>query len=599
MVNTYRSLSAFVAVCIVCLSAHGQGPGSTTRLNIPKEVAALNFLTKYLCILEDLGGRGVSIVRRELTDNVNLSGLSAKSGTLFTGLIEACTEAENALKDVRYVTEDGREKTGEALANETGAADGKSVAMGDPMPLIFGAVRTLRSTRQSNKEKHPELAAAVRIFRERLLELQSEVNVRRAVLAAEHQIGRSRFLTKQLYTTFRDALLDRDIKRRKAALSSVVEACPGFREAHYVLSDCHYEMKDAAGAERILKALCTRESLTVRRDAFLGNVYDDLCYFAAARKAFREAVRLGTKSIQHAPARANAYENRAVAYMHLDEGTKALEDANRARELQPHRAWTCWVSCKIAAKCFRDREAALDHLAEATKRGFNRFELVSKFASLSDALKTNRARYIMTPQLWGGYVPGYFNDDIVIENRGTYALQNVRLTLTVRYRKGEEEKVARGKQEYAQIAAGQKVTFVDFFSMPQSSRCRIELVFTSTQNPAAVTRTTVYNYLDKKLVRTYSSHLNNIAWDVVKSKDEAKYGDALEWSWKSLELCRFQNPTFIDTYAHLLYLSKNVAKAIKWQKQAIHLTKTCYPKYKKQLSHYEDALRMFLQEGIP
>jgi thioredoxin-related protein len=73
----------------------------------------------------------------------------------------------------------------------------------------------------------------------------------------------------------------------------------------------------------------------------------------------------------------------------------------------------------------------------------------------------------------------------------------------------------------------------------------------------------------KKLVSyNTANELNNLAWSYVeKMKDKADWSKALEWSARSLELNR--DPSFLDTYANLLFRVGKQKEAIKIETEAV------------------------------
>ena len=57
---------------------------------VVKQIALCNYLIEQACILEALNGRGVGIVRKELTENINDHGLSNDNKRHLRRLIELC-----------------------------------------------------------------------------------------------------------------------------------------------------------------------------------------------------------------------------------------------------------------------------------------------------------------------------------------------------------------------------------------------------------------------------------------------------------------------------------------------------------------------------
>jgi tetratricopeptide (TPR) repeat protein len=582
---------------IADLSAASSGKEDRTAgsPNLRKEIAALNFLTEYLCILEDLDGRGFILVRRELTDNVDLTGVSPETARIFRRLIEACSEAERTAKNIEYVGQDGKDATGEVWGTEIGEGIGASLALGNPLPLIMGAGSAIKGTIKIDKDNERKRSVLIQNFNDRLSQLHFDVNARRSDLTAEQGVDANQFLTKTVYDSFAEALHEKDAATRKAALLNVAESCPTFREAQYYLAMAESDLENYADAERILQDITTARSPILRQDTFLGEVYNSLSWLASFRKAWDEMAQFATKAIQAAPTLSVAYSNRAVAYMNLNDGEKALKDVQKACELDPDSKWFCWTACRVIAQCYKNDEVALDCLAAAVGKGFNEFDKARNFPALRNAVMSQRGQYLMAPRLTAEYVAGVFNDDVRVTNGSAYDLTNVRLTCKITYRKDNQDQVASGNKEYACWRSGQQDTFEDMLSMPEDSFCRIELTFTSDQNPSAVTRTTLYNYGGKKDNVLLEGFLNNEARKVYENKDDAKYKDALDWARKSCDLLYWQDANSIDTYAHLLFVTGDKDNALKQEKEAIRLFKKYRPDNADGLKVYEDALRIFQQ----
>jgi tetratricopeptide (TPR) repeat protein len=75
----------------------------------------------------------------------------------------------------------------------------------------------------------------------------------------------------------------------------------------------------------------------------------------------------------------------------------------------------------------------------------------------------------------------------------------------------------------------------------------------------------------------YASALNTISWNVyLMSKDTMLLNKALKWTKRAIEIREKvsttpepESPTFIDTYAHLLYRLNRFEEAIEWQRKAV------------------------------
>jgi tetratricopeptide (TPR) repeat protein len=75
----------------------------------------------------------------------------------------------------------------------------------------------------------------------------------------------------------------------------------------------------------------------------------------------------------------------------------------------------------------------------------------------------------------------------------------------------------------------------------------------------------------------YAGALNNISWNVyLMTKDTMLLNKALKWTKRAIEIREKvsttpdpESPTFIDTYAHLLYRLNRFDEAIEWQTKAV------------------------------
>lgn len=86
-------------------------------------------------------------------------------------------------------------------------------------------------------------------------------------------------------------------------------------------------------------------------------------------------------------------------------------------------------------------------------------------------------------------------------------------------------------------------------------------------------QTAVMAYMKDYSSKASAGELNNFAWTVFENcKDMTCVKEALDWSKKSFK--ENNNPTFIDTYANILYKLGNKQEAIKWEEKALALSKS-------------------------
>lgn len=115
-----------------------------------------------------------------------------------------------------------------------------------------------------------------------------------------------------------------------------------------------------------------------------------------------------------------------------------------------------------------------------------------------------------------------------------------------------------------------------------------------------------YNLLSKKTTNNYEAdpketlaeNLNNAAnaYYEAGGKNISNLNTVLAWSKKSTILI-YGNPNYLDTYAHLLYITENKIEAIAKQKQALTLAKNLYraqmtdPQVKELIGNLENELK--------
>ena len=61
---------------------------------------------------------------------------------------------------------------------------------------------------------------------------------------------------------------------------------------------------------------------------------------------------------------------------------------------------------------------------------------------LARAISSQRGQYLLEPRLAAWYVPGTFDDDIVIQNASPYNLSDFAVEVKLKYRKDGQEKAA-------------------------------------------------------------------------------------------------------------------------------------------------------------
>ncbi|MGV8093278.1 MAG: hypothetical protein AB2L24_15570 [Mangrovibacterium sp.] len=77
-----------------------------------------------------------------------------------------------------------------------------------------------------------------------------------------------------------------------------------------------------------------------------------------------------------------------------------------------------------------------------------------------------------------------------------------------------------------------------------------------------------------RLLKT-GNEINDMAWTVHEMTDDPEIlGRVLKWAERLLV---YENPSYVDTYAHILYKMGRIDEAIEWQQKAIDLHNAKYP----------------------
>ncbi|WP_316805067.1 thioredoxin family protein [Pedobacter nototheniae] len=85
-------------------------------------------------------------------------------------------------------------------------------------------------------------------------------------------------------------------------------------------------------------------------------------------------------------------------------------------------------------------------------------------------------------------------------------------------------------------------------------------------------QTAALSYMRKYGNEADANTLNSLAWTVFENcHDPACVAEALNWSKRSVESTKSEQPALIDTYANLLHKLGKTEEAIKWEEKAINL----------------------------
>jgi tetratricopeptide (TPR) repeat protein len=418
------ALRQFVQGLEAASSASGSPPA---RVNIDKEIAACNVLTQYLCLLENLDGRGFEYVRKELVDNADTAGIDPETNRLYRRLVQACDEANDTFKAITYVDEDAGERHGEVWGQTLGYGV-VSLCYGDATPLVLGAIESARGSYGINKTKNRQLTVVIDQFKARLSTVHFEVNARRSDLIQEFRCPGDAFITRELYADFIKAAAIPDPSVRATALSRVHAACPRFREASYYLGNAYHEAGDSAQARAYYSEVADHKDPCVRRDGLRANA---LCCLAYLAEDANESKRWAVAALDEAPNMPEAYLALAIAHLALGEDQAAREAGLKAMEANPELA-ASWAVCAMTAAQAGDDATALMRLRGAVERGFNDFDMIRTFPPCQRLLQSDPARSLLRPHLTVRYDPGIFSSDVVLANGSPYALINVRMDAKIR-----------------------------------------------------------------------------------------------------------------------------------------------------------------------
>ena len=554
------------------------------NFGIGKEVEALNFLTKYACILYDLNGKGLNIVRKELIQNLNTAKLSNRTKSLVRRLAKICDEGQKTLNNIDYIYEDDKDAKTELIGKNLGKGAIKSIMLGDPLPLIIEGIKTVKDIKKLNKKKSRQLDVIIHGYKSLLNNFLFELNLLKSDYIADYDCDQKQFITKESYIEFRNALLFKD-KRKITALKKVILKTPNFREPLYYIALHHMENNNYSKAEMLLKKIKNMKRTIVHNDSFMGAVYRDMALLRYLAKDYAKALTYNTKALQTRSTEAVIYNNRSICYMYLNKSSQALKDIKKAIELKPDIAHWYWTKARIYSYCFNNDEKTLDSLEVALSKGFNNFAKIRKFKKMQRVINSSGGKRLMKPLLSAKYLGGIFNDDILIYNKSPYDINNIKLKLCVQYWKEYRWNKVYKKAEVKVLCNNSKnsITFHKIFNMLPDSSCKITLTYTSDQSAEPAKTQVLYNYEDKRMhkffrdplidtkvlpkTKIFFTDLNKILWN--------NYEKELNSHIKHLNLehlSLYKNRKAFNTLAAIYGWQGNREKAIYFMKKALPKT---------------------------
>lgn len=516
-------------------------------INVEKEIELHNMLMEYACLLNDLEGKGVDVVRDQLQNNLDVSDLSPEARKLLESMIFICSQAETSLKELGYLTED-RDQEQNKTKWQTGVKVGmsivKAIATENPFALIEGvsAIGSGISEHKKIGEKAQiRLDMVLQNYKANLDRFFYDLNQYRSQLVYVYHVEITQFFTKNLYLQFKQAILDKDINAKITLLKMICLQCPNFRDAHYYLYRAYIEKKDENLAQQTLLECAKYPSQLIRKDMYLVYIYGPLSYYSLSTAQADVALDYCNKALEIDPTYPIAYHNRSIAYMHLGQKEKALQDSEKALELEPSADFPWWGKARILAKCFEQEDKALTALRIAIHKGFADFARIRASEELQHALATPRGKWIITPKLYAVYTPGTFNDDVMIYNTAPYFLTNIQLNIQVDY--DLDAKTPSAKKADKKIDSlssmdqnGYGIKFKNIFDIPNKfKQKRIILTYTCDQHPEPV-EVCLVNYLNPKEYTTFDYYLWKKCWELYEKNTDEDYQKAYQLAQQHLLL---------------------------------------------------------------
>jgi Tfp pilus assembly protein PilF len=142
----------------------------------------------------------------------------------------------------------------------------------------------------------------------------------------------------------------------------------------------------------------TGPSMEVKEHIKQGLAYVSTAKNARDKALFEENMKNANKefslAIEKDPNYADAYSNRAVAYMQEKKFNKAMEDLKKAKELNPDSASIRYnFACLYSLK--NDVDLSLDEIDAALEKGFNDYESLRKDPDLNNVRKHPEFKQIL------------------------------------------------------------------------------------------------------------------------------------------------------------------------------------------------------------
>jgi len=159
------------------------------------------------------------------------------------------------------------------------------------------------------------------------------------------------------------------------------------------------EQKPEAGAPAEAKKPASDEpSQEVKAHLKQGMSYVSIAKNATSKSVFNEnldnAIAEFSNAINKDPNYAEAYSNRAVAYMLQKKNNKALDDLKKAKELKPDSA-TIRYNLASVHSLMGNTDYGLDELDAALSKGFNDYDSLRKDPDINNLRKSKEFKQIL------------------------------------------------------------------------------------------------------------------------------------------------------------------------------------------------------------
>jgi tetratricopeptide (TPR) repeat protein len=158
------------------------------------------------------------------------------------------------------------------------------------------------------------------------------------------------------------------------------------------------EQKPEAAAPEAKKPESSEPGQEVKAHLKQGMSYVSIAKNATSKSVFNEnldnAIAEFSNAINKDPNYAEAYSNRAVAYMLQKKNNKALDDLKKAKELKPDSA-TIRYNLASVHSLMGDTDYGLDELDAALSKGFNDYESLRKDPDINNLRKSKEFKQIL------------------------------------------------------------------------------------------------------------------------------------------------------------------------------------------------------------